>query len=182
MPVPAVRRTGAAPPGPSRFRVLMTVLGLAVPLVVVLAVGVGAVWIPPRAVWSVVLAHLSGGARSDVLADQIVWQVRMPRVLTAFVVEAGLAVAGAALQAVVRNPLADPYVLGVSSGASLAAVAVLTIGGLAGSGIGAALGVSGAAFVGALVALVLVLPPMTGSRSSAPTHPAGNSSSPPARN
>lgn len=135
----------------------MLSLGLVTPVVLVLAIGTGAVWIPPGQVWAVVAGHLSGGHGGDALADQIVWQVRTPRVLMAFIVGAGLAVAGAVLQAVVRNPLADPYVLGVSSGASLAAVAVLTLGGLTGSGLAATVGVSGAAFVGAVVTLAAVL-------------------------
>jgi iron complex transport system permease protein len=135
----------------------MATLALGVPVVLVLAVGIGAVWIPPDQVWTVVVSHLAGGRDADVLADQIVWQVRLPRVLMAFVVGAGLAVAGAVLQAVVRNPLADPYVLGVSAGASLGAVSVLTLGGLAGTGLAAAVGVSGAAFLGALGTLALVL-------------------------
>lgn len=133
------------------------VLLLLIPVVVVAAVGTGSVPVPPGEVWSVVVAHLTGTPPADPLADQIIWQVRTPRVLLAFLVGAGLAVAGAVLQVVVRNPLADPYVLGVSSGASLAAVAVLTLGGTAGAGLGAAIGVSGAAFAGAVVTLLLVL-------------------------
>ena len=142
---------------PARFAAMIVVLLALTPLVLVAAVGTGAVWIPPSQVWSVVCAHLSGAPAADVLADQIVWQVRAPRVLLAFLVGAGLAVVGAVLQAVVRNPLADPYVLGVSSGASLAAVAVLTLGGATGVGLASAIGVSGAAFAGAIVTLMLVL-------------------------
>ncbi|TCJ34600.1 iron ABC transporter permease [Parafrankia sp. BMG5.11] len=134
----------------------------ATPVVLALAVSLGAVRLPLGEVWSSVLAHTVGGlglglgrgepsARVD---DQIIWQVRVPRVLLAFIVGAGLAVAGATLQAVIRNPLADPYVLGVSSGASLAAVAALTLGGV---GWLAHLGVSGAAFAGGLLTLGAVL-------------------------
>jgi iron complex transport system permease protein len=80
----------------------------------------------------------------------------MPRILLAMVAGAGLAVAGAVLQTVVRNPLADPYVLGVTSGASLAAVAVLTLGpvGLLGP---LEIGVPAAAFAGACGTLALVV-------------------------
>lgn len=84
-----------------------------------------------------------------VLHDAIVWQLRLPRVLTAAAVGAGLAVAGAVMQSLTRNPLADPYLLGLSSGASLGAVAVLLLG------VGVLLPV--AAFVGALAALVATL-------------------------
>lgn len=97
-----------------------------------------------------VLAHL-GLRPPDVprLHDAIVWDLRLPRVLTAAAVGAGLAVAGAVMQSLTRNPLADPYLLGLSSGASLGAVAVLVLG------VGLLLPV--AAFAGALLALVATL-------------------------
>lgn len=82
----------------------------------------------------------------------IVWDVRMPRVLLGAVVGAGLAVAGAVLQALVSNALADPFLLGASSGASAGAVLVLVLG----AGAGAAAGLPLAAFAGSLTALVAV--------------------------
>lgn len=85
--------------------------------------------------------------------DVIVWDLRMPRAVLAVVVGAGLAVAGAVMQTLVRNPLADPYLLGISSGASVGATAVLTSGALAGLGVHA---LSGGAALGALGAAVLV--------------------------
>lgn len=141
-----------------RFLITLGVLLAATPIVLVAAISIGAVAISPGEVWSSVFAHLSGRTEpASEINDQIIWQVRTPRVLLAFVVGAGLAVAGAVLQAVVRNPLADPYVLGVSSGASLAAVAVLTLGPVAAAGFVPAVGVSGAAFLGALLTLALVI-------------------------
>ena len=83
------------------------------------------------------------------LHDAIVWDLRLPRVLTAAAVGAGLALAGAVMQSLTRNPLADPYLLGLSSGASLGAVAVLVVG------VSVLLPV--AAFAGALLALVATL-------------------------
>ncbi len=83
------------------------------------------------------------------LVDAIVWDLRLPRVLTAAAGGAGLALAGAVMQSLTRNPLADPYLLGLSSGASLGAVAVLVLG------VGLLLPV--AAFAGALAALVAAL-------------------------
>ncbi|GAA3013163.1 iron ABC transporter permease [Streptosporangium longisporum] len=142
-----------------RYPLLVALLLGAVPLVLVAAVTHGAVDLPVRDVWRVIGAHLTTGHRpADVsgIDDAIIWGSRTPRTVLALVAGAGLAVAGAVLQAVVRNPLADPYVLGVSSGASLAAVAVITLGGVAG------LGVAGAAFLGACVTLGLVL--LLGSR------------------
>ncbi|MBW4718131.1 FecCD family ABC transporter permease [Saccharothrix obliqua] len=84
------------------------------------------------------------------LVDALIWDVRIPRVLTAALVGAALAVSGAALQAITRNSLADPYIMGVSAGASTGAVAVVVLG-FAGS----QLGTTGGAFVGALMSVVL---------------------------
>lgn len=81
------------------------------------------------------------------LEDAIVWELRAPRSVTAALVGAGLAMSGAVMQSLTRNPLADPYLLGLSSGASLGAVAVLVLG--------AALALPAAAFLGALGALAL---------------------------
>ncbi|KOV60469.1 FecCD family ABC transporter permease [Streptomyces sp. MMG1121] len=119
----------------------------------VVAISIGAVNIPVGDVWGIVVHHVCGqGTTSDMATDQIVWNFRTPRVVLAALVGAGLAVAGAVLQTLVSNPLADPTVLGFSYGASLGAVLVITLGGAALGGIG----VSGAAFVGALAAGALV--------------------------
>ena len=83
------------------------------------------------------------------LRDGIVWELRMPRVLTAAAVGAGLAISGAVMQALTRNSLADPYLLGLSSGASLGAVAVLLLG--------VSLLLPVAAFAGAVIALSATL-------------------------
>lgn len=93
--------------------------------------------------------RLAGGGGVPRLLDAIVWDLRLPRVLTAAAVGAGLALAGAVMQSLTRNALADPYLLGLSSGASLGAVAVLILG------VGLLLPV--AAFAGALLALVATL-------------------------
>lgn len=82
----------------------------------------------------------------------ILWQIRMPRVVLGALVGATLAVAGAAYQGVFRNPLADPYLLGVSSGAGLGATGVI-VAGLAVS----AYAIPAAAFVGAIIAVVATL-------------------------
>lgn len=117
-----------------------------------LAISLGTVTLPVGDVWRVIAHHVAGvGGAPDALQDQIVWSIRAPRVLLAAVVGAALSVAGVALQALVRNPLADPYVLGVSSGASLGAVLVMGLGSAA-----AGLTASGGAFAGALISLVTV--------------------------
>ncbi len=84
------------------------------------------------------------------ITDTVIWQIRIPRICLAAMVGAALSLSGVTFQAVLRNPLADPYLLGVSGGAALGAVAALTLGAHS------ALLVSGAAFIGALAALAMV--------------------------
>ncbi|WP_193613722.1 FecCD family ABC transporter permease [Nocardioides lijunqiniae] len=131
-------------------------LSVALLLTVMGGVGLGAVWVAPSDVVGVIGHHLIGwpGERGWTdSTDSIVWKVRLPRVLLACLVGAGLAVCGVALQAMVRNLLADPYLLGVNSGASSGAAAAILFG--IGAGFGEhALQVS--AFLGALAASVLV--------------------------
>jgi iron complex transport system permease protein len=86
------------------------------------------------------------------IQDDVVWQLRMPRVLLAALVGAGLTTVGVIVQTLVRNPLAEPWTLGVSQGAALGAVATIVLGvGVFGGG-----SASTAAFVGAVVAMALV--------------------------
>ncbi|MEU6643933.1 iron ABC transporter permease [Saccharomonospora sp. NPDC046836] len=134
---------------------LLVLLTCVLVVSVVCAVVLGAAHVPPTDVLRLIAAALSGGwiDSTDVPAYQIVWEVRLPRVLLAAVVGAGLAVVGVASQALVRNALADPFVLGVSSGASVGASAVIVFGVFAALGIYA---LSVAAFLGALGATVLV--------------------------
>ncbi len=97
-----------------------------------------------------VLAVLSGGG--EPIARDIVVSLRLPRVLLGVLVGGGLAVAGATFQALLRNPLAEPYILGISGGASVGAVLVLSLG-WAGA---ASWTLPLAAFAGALLAIVMV--------------------------
>jgi len=133
-------------------RSILTGVTLAVLLFlsVTFAITIGPANITPADVWGSVLHHLGfGPSPLSILRDGIVWQLRLPRVLTAAAVGAGLALSGAVMQALTRNPLADPYLLGLSSGASLGAVAVLLLG--------VALLLPIAAFLGAMLALGLTL-------------------------
>ena len=117
------------------------------------AITIGPADIRVADVWSVVAAHLGlGSSELTPIRDGIVWQLRLPRTLLAAVCGAGLAVCGAVMQSLLRNPLADPFVLGVSSGASTGAVLVVVLG--AGGG---AVSVSAGAFLGALLSFALVL-------------------------
>lgn len=133
----------------------MVLVALAIALVtaVALSIGVGTVSVALGDIVGVIRTHLTGDpATLDPLLDQIVWDFRTPRVLLAAVAGAGLSIAGVCLQALVRNPLADPFLLGVSSGATLGAVLFLT--GTAGL---AALGLTGSAFAGAFASLLVVI-------------------------
>nr|WP_239073356.1 putative F420-0 ABC transporter permease subunit [Sediminihabitans luteus] len=121
---------------------------------VVGSVMVGAADLGAADVGRTLVTHLGLGGLLGVeplpaLQDATIWELRMPRVLTAAAVGAGLAVCGVVMQALTRNPLADPYLLGLSSGASFGAVLVL--------GAGVALLLPLAAFVGALAALAAAL-------------------------
>lgn len=118
-----------------------------------LAGSVGAVRVP-------VLKLLGMGGSLDgddrLLFMRILFEVRLPRVLLAAVLGGALTVAGIVFQALLRNPLADPYILGVSGGASLGGVTALLLGLGAGTGLVSRLGVPGFAFLGALLALVVI--------------------------
>ncbi|QUX27182.1 iron chelate uptake ABC transporter family permease subunit [Nocardiopsis akebiae] len=117
------------------------------------AVTIGPADITTAEVWGSVAARLGFGESGlSPLREGIVWDLRMPRTLLAAVCGAGLALCGAVMQSLLRNPLADPFVLGVSSGASTGAVAVLVLGWG-----GAVVSLSAGAFVGALLSFGLVV-------------------------
>ena len=94
-------------------------------LVVVSLVGlmVGSSNLSPGQIWSV----LTGGSEEDAVRT-IVLQLRIPRIVLAIIVGAGLSVAGATLQSLLRNPLAEPYILGISSGGTVGAFLAITLG------------------------------------------------------
>lgn len=119
------------------------------------AVSLGAATVPLADVRRLIWAALGNGtiACEDFSTYSILWDLRVPRVLLAALVGAGLAIAGVACQALVRNPLADPFILGISSGASVGASFVVTTGVVAGLGVA---GTAGAAFVTAVLASILV--------------------------
>ncbi len=125
-------------------------------LSILVAVSVGAVSVPLGTVWGI-LAHqaLPGSVPADWTTgrEAIVWDIRFPRAVLAALVGAGLGLTGAALQSVTRNPLADPHLLGISSGGAFGAIAALLHTGLF-LGI---LTVPLMAFGGALAATLMVL-------------------------
>jgi iron complex transport system permease protein len=140
----------------NRYRLLLLGLALLLALSCAGSLAFGAAQVPLERVWAILGQHLFGIAPQVPVnsgQDSIVWQLRAPRVLLGALVGAGLALVGTVLQAVTRNPLADPHLLGVSSGAAFGAViVVLYLGEFAGL-----LSLPLAAFVGALASMLLVL-------------------------
>lgn len=78
--------------------------------------------------YGIIADHIRGWGPADEMKDFIVWDLRLPRSIMALAAGAGLAVGGAAMQSMMRNPLADPYTIGVSSGASLGATLSIVLG------------------------------------------------------
>lgn len=133
----------------------LVVLALALLLTPALTVVIGAAAVPLDEVIGVLASHIPGldvQITWDRSIDAIVWDTRLPRIIAGVAVAVILGVSGVVLQAVVRNALAEPYVLGVSAGASSgAAFAIIIVG----TSVATVVGVM--AFVGALLATLLVL-------------------------
>ncbi|MCH4072595.1 FecCD family ABC transporter permease [Pseudoramibacter sp.] len=107
-------------------------LGILLVLAMILAIFSGSVSIPPDVVCKVLINRITGQKIFDptwnTALETIIWTMRFPRVLMALMVGAGLSLCGILMQALTRNSLADPYILGISSGASAGAVAVIMYG------------------------------------------------------
>lgn len=130
----------------------LLVLGCLALLALGLALAIGSVTISPNALW------LALQGQGNPLHQTLLWELRLPRALAAFATGGLLAVAGALMQILLRNPLADPYVLGLSGGAAVGALLAML------AGLGAVL-ISGLAFTGAMLAMLLVFGLAQGSGS-----------------
>lgn len=123
---------------------LILVAGVVVlAVLMVVSVSVGPLKLGLGQVWNILTAPLGLGSGAEIpLRDEsVVWNLRVPRILMGAIVGAALAVSGAALQSLFNNPLADPGIVGVTSGASAGAVAAIVLGSsLAGTAAGSALG------------------------------------------
>ncbi|MGL4913558.1 MAG: FecCD family ABC transporter permease [Romboutsia sp.] len=124
---------------------------------IVVAIAIGSTYIEPGEVYKVLLSKLSNGAIfGDVgttMTQNIIWEIRFPRVLLGAICGSGLAICGVLMQCVTKNPIAEPYILGISSGASCGAVAVIVLGGISSLGINS---ITSGAFVGSMVSGILV--------------------------
>ncbi len=116
-----------------------------------LALTIGTYKISFLETYSIIWNHITGNVR-DVVADEVVFELRMPRILAGIFAGAGLAVAGACMQSILKNPLADPFTTGVSAGASLGATLAI----IAGISIGG-MGIVSNAFVFALIPTAIMV-------------------------
>ena len=126
---------------PFPFLIFLTIFSLAL---IIASLFIGSVPLSLQTVWSSLLEP------STQQSSLIITELRLPRALAAFATGALLAQAGALMQVLVRNPLADPYILGVSGGAATAVLVGMLLG------FSSAVGLTGLAFIGALVAMFLV--------------------------
>ncbi|MGD0716749.1 MAG: iron chelate uptake ABC transporter family permease subunit [Halobacteriota archaeon] len=140
----------------------LLVLAAALLATVITSVAVGPVWIAPQKIAAMLANLVVPGNHTWSEAEAIIiFQIRLPRTFMALLVGSGLAVAGVAMQALFKNPLADPYVLGASSGAGFGAALIISLGFVS------AIFVPLAAFAGAVIATFTVYAlSMIGPRSS----------------
>lgn len=102
---------------------------------ILLGIGVGSVFIPPADILKILGNHLLGKGNTgavDPIYDALIMNMRLPRVLLAFLVGAALSVSGTVMQSVLKNPLASPFGMGISAGAGLGAAVVIVSGAAAG--------------------------------------------------
>ena len=131
------------------------ILSLIIILIIsmILGIAVGSTYIEFNTVYKSIINKVLGNnlfqVNWDVLVENIIFDVRMPRVFLAAITGAGLAISGILMQCVTKNSIADPYILGISSGASSGAVFAIVLG-------GTVLGVTTGAFLGSILCAILV--------------------------
>lgn len=127
---------------------LFLLLGGLLVAAILLHLGIGGTWLSPTEVVRELLTGMSGDR-----ANAVVWEIRLPRTLACVLVGAMLSAVGSSFQGLFRNPLADPYIVGVSSGAAVGGVVAIALGWDAWWG---GLGTMGLAFISGLLSLALV--------------------------
>lgn len=137
---------------PKKVLIVSILLGLLLILVILVSITLGSVKVPPlrsiRILFQSILGLKSAGSETE---RTIILSLRLPRAILAGFVGAGLSISGVTFQALLRNPLADPYILGVSSGAAVGAIVAILLG-LSTSSLGLPL----ASFLGALLTILVV--------------------------
>ena len=139
------------------FLFWITALTIVLIATIIGAIAIGSTYIEPGVVYKVLLSKLSNGklfsGEWNLMFESIIWEIRFPRVILGAICGAGLALCGVLMQCVTKNPIAEPYVLGISSGASAGAVSVIVLGGVSSMGITT---ISGGAFLGSIISGILV--------------------------
>ncbi|MCZ2094813.1 MAG: iron ABC transporter permease, partial [Anaerolineae bacterium] len=156
-------------------RFALPLLALLLIVIVLLAVGIGAVTIQPEQVVAILLkqAGIETAIPFEARQESVLMVIRLPRVVMGVLIGAALAVSGASIQGLFRNPLADPGLIGISSGSALAAALMIVLGTSVLGGVTALLGafaLPAASFVGGVAATLIIYRLATlGGRTSVPT-------------
>ena len=139
-----------------RFLLIIALLFLLLVLSIIIGVAFGSTYIEIQSVYKFILNKTTG---KEIFipdwkktAESIIWEIRIPRTLMAALCGGGLALCGVLMQCITKNPIADPYILGISSGASAGAVFMIIVGGASAT----MFGITGGAFLGAVLCGVLV--------------------------
>lgn len=153
----SIEKTKEYPKKNKKFIFLTLLLTIILILTIVVAVGIGSTYIEPGVVYKVLVNEVLNlnllEASQDTMIKNIIWEIRLPRVILGGLCGAGLAICGVLMQCVTKNPIAEPYILGISSGASFGAVAIIVLGGAVSLGITT---ITTGAFIGSMISGVLV--------------------------
>ena len=140
--------------GFSFWAIFLTIVLIAI---IIGAIAIGSTYIEPGVVYKVLINRILNqnifNPTWNIMFDNIIWEIRLPRVLLGAICGAGLALCGVLMQCVTKNPIAEPYILGISSGASCGAVTIIVLGGMSTLGITS---ITGGAFIGSIVSGILV--------------------------
>lgn len=139
-----------------KFAFWLILLSIFLILAIIIGIAFGSTYINPKVVYEFLIGKITGiqSFNTDVPSSvaSIIWEIRLPRVILAAITGGSLALCGVLMQCVTRNSISDPYILGISSGASAGAVSVIVIGGSVMGGIS----IAGGAFAGAILCGILV--------------------------
>lgn len=139
------------------FLVWSITLIIALIITMIIAIAIGSTYIDTSIVYKVffnkILNTNAFEVNWNIMFENIIWEIRLPRVILGAICGAGLAICGVLMQCITKNPIAEPYVLGISSGASCGAVFIIVLGGISSLGINS---ITTGAFVGSLISGILV--------------------------
>lgn len=142
-------------------KLLIPILVVLLIIIAIGAISIGALGISPAQIGNIILykVGLTSTVNFSEIQEKVFWVIRLPRVVMAIIIGATLAISGVGMQGIFRNPLAEPGIVGIGSGASLAAVSFIVLGKyIFGSinGIAGQYGLNIVTFIGALIAMILV--------------------------